>query len=213
MPLAAAPNARWSLDFAADVLADGRRFRILCVVDDCTRECLALIADTSLSGVRVARELGAIAAVRGTPGAIVSDNGTELTKAWRCCAGRRSAALPALHCAGQAAAERLCRELHRASARRVPERDGIHLSAPCMCGAGGMATRLQRGAPALGAARPDAGLDQGATVLACVNAASRRLRRWPAASIDADCARRWGGRRPGQGNGARPNRETPSRWA
>ena len=79
MPLAAAPNARWSLDFAADVLADGRRFRILCVVDDCTRECLALIADTSLSGVRVARELGAIAAVRGTPGAIVSDNGTELT--------------------------------------------------------------------------------------------------------------------------------------
>lgn len=79
MPLAAAPNARWSLDFAADVLADGRRFRILCVVDDCTRECLALIADTSLAGVRVARELGAIAAVRGTPGAIVSDNGTELT--------------------------------------------------------------------------------------------------------------------------------------
>jgi putative transposase len=75
----AGPNARWSLDFAADVLADGRRFRMLCVVDDFTRECLALVADTSLSGARVARELDAIAARRGVPMTIVSDNGTELT--------------------------------------------------------------------------------------------------------------------------------------
>jgi putative transposase len=57
----------------------GRRFRILCVADDCTRECLALIAETSLSGVCVARELDAIMAWRGKPAAIVSDNGTELT--------------------------------------------------------------------------------------------------------------------------------------
>jgi putative transposase len=74
-----AANARWSLDFASDVLADGRRFRILCVVDDLTRECLALVADTSLSGGRVARELDAIVATRGTPATIVSDHGTELT--------------------------------------------------------------------------------------------------------------------------------------
>lgn len=40
------PNDRWSLDFASDQLTDGRRFRILTVVDDCTRECLALVADT-----------------------------------------------------------------------------------------------------------------------------------------------------------------------
>jgi transposase len=52
-----APNERWSLDFVSDQLTGGRRFRILTVVDDCTRECLALVADTSLSGVRVAREL------------------------------------------------------------------------------------------------------------------------------------------------------------
>ena len=45
-----APNERWSLDFVSDQLTDGRRFRILTVVDDCTRECLALVADTSLSG-------------------------------------------------------------------------------------------------------------------------------------------------------------------
>jgi putative transposase len=74
-----APNERWSLDFVSDQFADGRRLRILAVVDDCTRECLALVADTSLSGRRVARELDALAARRGRPGTIVSDNGTEFT--------------------------------------------------------------------------------------------------------------------------------------
>jgi putative transposase len=77
--LPAGPNHRWSLDFVSDTLIDSRRFRILTVVDDFTRECLSLIADTSLSGVRVSRELDAIIARRGRPQAIVSDNGTELT--------------------------------------------------------------------------------------------------------------------------------------
>ena len=72
-------NQRWSLDFVSDALACGRRFRILCVVDDFTRECLALVADTSLSGPRVARELDAVAAERGLPETVVSDNGTEFT--------------------------------------------------------------------------------------------------------------------------------------
>ena len=73
------PNDRWSLDFVCDQLLDGRRFRILTVVDDCTRECLALVADTSLSGMRVARELDQLMSLRGKPAMIVSDNGTELT--------------------------------------------------------------------------------------------------------------------------------------
>lgn len=73
------PNRRWSLDFASDALGDGRRFRILAVVDDFTRECLCLEADTSLPGLRVARELDAVITVRGRPGSVVSDNGTELT--------------------------------------------------------------------------------------------------------------------------------------
>ena len=73
------PNQRWSLDFIHDQLTDGRRFRILAVVDDCTRECLALIADTSISGRRVARELDDIIRQWGRPNIIVSDNGTELT--------------------------------------------------------------------------------------------------------------------------------------
>lgn len=73
------PDERWSLDFLADQLLDGRRFRTLAVVDDCTRECLTLVADTSLSGIRVARELERLCAERGKPRMIVSDNGTELT--------------------------------------------------------------------------------------------------------------------------------------
>jgi putative transposase len=79
MVLPQAPNQRWSLDFVSDALDDGRRFRILAVVDDFSRECLALVADTSLSGVRVARELDAVLARRGRPLGCVSDNGTELT--------------------------------------------------------------------------------------------------------------------------------------
>lgn len=73
------PNQRWSLDFVSDAFTDGRRFRVLAVVDDFTRECLALVADTSLSGRRVARKLDAIIARRGRPRTCVSDNGTELT--------------------------------------------------------------------------------------------------------------------------------------
>ena len=73
------PNQRWSLDFQSDALADGRRFRIFAVVDDFTRECLALVADTSLPSPRVVRELDAIVASRGRPAMCVSDNGTELT--------------------------------------------------------------------------------------------------------------------------------------
>jgi putative transposase len=74
-----APNQRWSLDFVSDQMTDCRRFRVLTVVDDCTRECLALVADTSLSGQRVSRELEALIAKRGKPAMIVSDNGTEFT--------------------------------------------------------------------------------------------------------------------------------------
>jgi putative transposase len=72
-------NQRWSLDFVSDTLSEGRRFRILCVVDDFSRECLATVVDTSLSGVRVVRELDRLTLERATPKTIVSDNGTELT--------------------------------------------------------------------------------------------------------------------------------------
>lgn len=79
LALPSGPNERWSLDFVSDSFTSGRRFRILAIVDDCTRECLGLVADTSLSGARVARELDAVIAWRGKPRTCVSDNGTELT--------------------------------------------------------------------------------------------------------------------------------------
>lgn len=73
------PNQRWSLDFVSDALTDGRRFRVFCVIDDFSRECLATVADNSISGHRVARELDRITESRGYPLMVVSDNGAELT--------------------------------------------------------------------------------------------------------------------------------------
>jgi len=72
-------NHRWSLDFISDALSDGRRFRALCVVDDHSREALAIVVDRSLSGRRVVRALDEVIGWRGRPEMIVSDNGTELT--------------------------------------------------------------------------------------------------------------------------------------
>jgi transposase InsO family protein len=64
MAVPQSPNERWSIDFVSDQFFDGRRLRILAVVDDCTRECLALVADTSISGLRVARELDRLLVAR-----------------------------------------------------------------------------------------------------------------------------------------------------
>ncbi len=141
-------NQRWSLDFLSDALADSRRFRILAIVDDFTRECLALVADTSLSGLRVARELDAIIAVRGKPATVVSDNGTELTSMAILRWSQESPRRMALHRRRQAAAERLRRELQRPAPRRAAERDAVHLAQPCPRGAGRLAARLQHGPPA-----------------------------------------------------------------
>jgi putative transposase len=79
MPIAILPNVRWSLDFVSDTFGASRKFRILAVNDDCTRENLRLVADTSISGARVAWELTALIRIYGKPDCIVSDNGTEFT--------------------------------------------------------------------------------------------------------------------------------------
>ncbi|WP_294204094.1 IS3 family transposase [uncultured Sphingomonas sp.] len=79
VPVSVLPNQRWSLDFVHDQLVTGRRFRVLNIVDDVTRECLRAVVDTSISGRRVVRELADLIAERGSPKMIVSDNGTELT--------------------------------------------------------------------------------------------------------------------------------------
>lgn len=71
--------ARWSLHIASDAFTDGRRFKVLAVVDDVSRECLTMIADTALSALRVTREPDALIGLRGKPITVVSANGTDLT--------------------------------------------------------------------------------------------------------------------------------------
>ena len=114
-------NARWSLDFVHDQFAHGRRFRILNIVDDVTRECLAAIPDTSISGKRVARELTALIDTRGKPEddrfrqrhRVHLERDPEL--------GKGSSGRMALHRAGQTDAERLHRVLQRPDARRASQ--------------------------------------------------------------------------------------------
>ena len=77
-PMLALLNQRWSLDFVHDQLVTGRRFRVLHIADDVTREWLAAVPDTSASGKRVGCALTELIAQRGKLGMIVSDNGTEL---------------------------------------------------------------------------------------------------------------------------------------
>ncbi len=72
-------NERWSMDFVSDQLACGRRFRVLNIVDDYSRECVGQVVDTSISGQRVTRYLDELAERRGLPKIIVCDNGPEFT--------------------------------------------------------------------------------------------------------------------------------------
>ncbi len=154
MTLPQGPNQRWSLDFVSDALGDGRRFRVLAIVDDFTRECLALVADTSLSGLRVARELDALVAARGRPLLVVSDNGTELTSS---CAGVRSAGSSGTTSHRASRLEtRLRRELQRQAPGRVLERDPVPQPRPRTGRADGVAGRLQPRAPARGSTRAHA---------------------------------------------------------
>ena len=93
-PAATAPNQRWSMDFVRDTLDSGRPFRALTVVDQFTRECLAIHADFSLTGAKVAAALDDIATSRGYPELITVDNGSEFwSKAMDAWAYRRKVRL------------------------------------------------------------------------------------------------------------------------
>ena len=146
-------KARGSLDFVHDQLACGRRFRVLNVVDDVTRECLAAIPDTSISRRRMARELTALIDRRGKPGMIVSDNGTELTSnailKW-CAEHKIEWPISRRDRAGKADAEWLCGKLQRPDAGRVLERDAVPQSGPCPRSNRGLGHRLQHRAAPLG---------------------------------------------------------------
>lgn len=77
MPAPERPNQKWSMDFVADSIVTGRRFRALAIVDDYSRECPAIEVDTSLGGRRVVGVLERLALTRGLPEVITMDNGPE----------------------------------------------------------------------------------------------------------------------------------------
>lgn len=79
LPPATRPNERWAMDFVHDITWQGRRFRVLVVLDEFTREVLALLVDTSIGGARVVRVLEELAETRGLPEVIITDNGPEFT--------------------------------------------------------------------------------------------------------------------------------------
>ncbi len=78
-PVLTAPNQEWSLDFVHDALATGRTVRVLSIMDNFTRECLALETDTSFASQRVTRVLDGVIERRSRPAALRMDNGPELT--------------------------------------------------------------------------------------------------------------------------------------
>ena len=82
MPAAARPNQTWSMDFVHDRLASERMFKCLTIVDEFTRECLAIEVDAGISGERVSRVLGQLIELRGQPDAVRSDNGPEFAGNW-----------------------------------------------------------------------------------------------------------------------------------
>ena len=73
------PNSRWSMDFTSDTLANGGKFRTLNIIDDCTRECLAIEVSRRLPSYRVIEVLERLRYTRGLPKEIVTDNGPEFT--------------------------------------------------------------------------------------------------------------------------------------
>jgi putative transposase len=81
------PNQKWVLDFVHDALADGRKLRLLNVMDVFTRECLRIVVDTSIGGKKVVEVLDELMRERGKPEMILSDNGTEFTSngVWKWC--------------------------------------------------------------------------------------------------------------------------------
>ncbi len=141
---ATGPNQCWSADFVSDKLTDGRSYRILTVIDQFTRECVALEADRSLHGRNVVAALtGAI--TEPWQGAAKHHSG-QRQRVHRTGAGSLgdSARGPAmLHPPRTPGGERLHRKLQRATARRVPERGVVRISSSCTRKTGAVAKPLQ----------------------------------------------------------------------
>jgi putative transposase len=111
VPVAARPNQCWAMDFVSDQLADGRAFRIFTVVDQFTRECVALEADRFMNGSKVAEWLTLAVAERGVaPASITADNGLRVRRAHCRGLGDGTPGSAVLHSARPSQRERVYRE-------------------------------------------------------------------------------------------------------
>ena len=81
LPGAVQPNAVWSYDFVHDQMVDGRSLKLLCVIDEYTRECLAIEVGASLRAQDVILTLSRLMRIYGKPAYVRSDNGAEFTAA------------------------------------------------------------------------------------------------------------------------------------
>lgn len=79
LPTPSKPNQIWAMDFVSDSLANCRRFRCINIIDLYTRECLRIVVDTSINGLRVTKTLDILKELRGLPETIITDNGSEFT--------------------------------------------------------------------------------------------------------------------------------------
>jgi hypothetical protein len=121
LPKPSSANLSWSMDFVSDGLADGPRLRCLTIVDDCTRECVAIEVDTSITGVRVRADLQRLAETRGLPASITVDHGPVVRGSGARCLGVPEQCPVVLHPTRQAQRERL--HLH------IP--GGGRIASPC----------------------------------------------------------------------------------
>jgi len=131
------------MDFVSDAFTDGRRFRILSIVDDFTRECLALVADTSLPGLRVVRELNTLVEARGRPVSCLSDNGTELTSMAILHWSQKMHTEWHYIAPGKPQQSAFVESFNGRAAGRTPERDAVRLAPPCAASPGHLERRLQ----------------------------------------------------------------------
>ena len=151
------PNQKWSMDFVAQRLPDGRWIRVLTVVDQFTRECLTLFADNSLSGEKVATALDKVVALRERSRVDHRRQRDGVRKQGDGPLGLQERCASGLHPAGQAGGERLHRKLQRQAARRVPERGGVLQPDRRSPQAASLATGLQPPPTALGLGRSHPG--------------------------------------------------------
>ena len=117
----------WSYDFVESRTHDGRKFRMLNIIDEFTRECLAIRIDRKLNSTSVVDALTDLFILRGVPDHIRSDNGPELLPR-QCGSDRRRGCQNRIHRAGQPMGERLLWKLQRPTVGRTPQRRDLLLA-------------------------------------------------------------------------------------